>query len=239
MSVPQFRRFAVADDDVLFRSLLIDALCADYTRKIAYCTASGDDLLLRLASRAPKPDLILLDLYMPGISTIELISEIRNIHRSARLVVYNTHFQAHTRLQLQELRVDVYCEKDIPVLESITRRLFDDHQRLVIPEAYYQNWQNKLPATSGTPLPSFPPELSIQEIKVMSGLCLGHNTREIATSLHRSERTIENIINRLLKKFSLNRRIELIRVAFENGLCTLLCKYHNEGLCSVRNIFDR
>jgi CheY-like chemotaxis protein len=117
----------VADDDEDFRAALADALHADGYDVVAVESGAGVLALLERAAkgRAPKPDLLVLDLLMPNVSGLELLQKLRKSSRWGALPVLVVTGLNDPMLPVR-LDVPIAFKPDIDaVLASVRHRLAD------------------------------------------------------------------------------------------------------------------
>lgn len=174
--------------------------------------ANGDSALEALAAQVP--DVVILDLSMPGRSGIDLLVEIK--HRHPKLPVLIMSFHAEELFAVRALRAGAagYLMKSAApeeltaavnkvirggryVTESVAERLAAD-----IDKAY------------GAPHE----RLSDREFDVMRGIASGSSVSEIAANMHLSVKTVSTYRTRLLEKMGMTSNAELTRYAINNGL---------------------
>jgi two-component system chemotaxis response regulator CheB len=81
-------RVLVVDDSAVVRKVLCEALTADSTIEIAGTAADGSIALSKIPIL--KPDLITLDIEMPGMSGLETLAEIRKLYPKLPVIMFST-----------------------------------------------------------------------------------------------------------------------------------------------------
>lgn len=214
-------RLLLADDHTLLR----ETLCARLRDEadIEVLAAAGDaDEALRLATEH-RPDVVLLDIDMPGIISFDAAREIR--HRSAGTKVVFLSAFANDRHIESALRAGAisYLTKDEPVetvIDAIRRAArgvgyFSPRirERLTIDAGNHVTLTREGDA-AGPRLAS----LTDRELEVLRYLARGMAKKEIAKIIHRSYSTVDKHVENLMNKLDIHDRVELARFAIREGL---------------------
>jgi two-component system, NarL family, response regulator NreC len=161
--------------------------------------------------RGHKPHVLILDLNMPGPSSLDSIPEIKEASPDTQIVILT--MQAETGFARQALQAGVvgYVLK-----EAADDELVQAVRSAAAGETYLQ------PAL-GARLAAEPDrgvedELSEREIEVLRRIALGYTNSEIAEQLFLSIRTVESHRAHIQQKLGLTTRSELVRYALDNGL---------------------
>jgi two-component system, NarL family, response regulator NreC len=201
----------IADDHAVVRKglrLLIDA--EPPLRVVAEAGTVPD--ALRMA-RAHRPSVLVLDLNMPGGSSLEMIPTIREQAPMTAIVVLtmqNDPAFARQALQAGALGFVLKEAADDELLEAI---------RLAAEGETYLNPRLGARLAAQPPQPAGPPDdLSEREVEVLKLIALGHTNAEIAGRLYLSVRTVESHRAHIQQKTRRSSRAELVRYAIENGL---------------------
>ena len=189
-------RVLIADDHRLMREGTAALLAADPRVEVAGLACDGREAV-ELAVRL-VPDVVLLDLGMPGVGGIEACAAIRARVPSARVLILTV---SEDELDLKAaLRVGAagYLLKDIPPAELVEAVL---------------GGQPGLPelASQGRD------ELSVREREVLELLAHGLRNREIAEQLVLSEATVKTHVRHVLEKLRLRNRAEAAAFAAGHG----------------------
>jgi DNA-binding NarL/FixJ family response regulator len=192
----------IADDHALLRSGLVRLLRDEH--EIVGETADGE-ATLRVVDET-RPDLLLLDLYMPRCDPGALVTRLHREHPCLRIVVM-TGTNDHAGLfGLLGAGASAIVLKDSGVAglrEAIARALdrgvyVDPDLRIAAPAA-----------RAG---------LTPRESAVMGLLAHGNSYRDIGAQLHLGERTIETYRRRIAEKLGVRSRAELVAYALQHGL---------------------
>jgi two-component system, NarL family, response regulator NreC len=206
-------RLLIIDDHQLVRSGLRRLLENEEDLTVEDEAGTAYDAV-RLA-RLHKPDVILLDIVMPGGSGLEAIPEIRTAAPKAKVLALSMQDDPSYVRQAFALGASGYVLKeaaDDELLAAIREVAkggnYVDHQlgsRLAAHDAKAEAEQEADP-------------LSDREREVLKLLALGHTNQEISKRLFISVRTAETHRARIMQKLGLTTRAELVRVAIERGL---------------------
>jgi two-component system, NarL family, response regulator NreC len=204
----------IADDHAVVRKglrLLIDA--EPQLRVVAEAGTAHD--ALRMA-RAHRAGVLILDLNMPGGSSLEAIPEIRKEAPMTAIVVLTMQNDpAFARQALQSGAAGFVLKEaaDDELLEAI---------RVAAGGGTYLNPSLGARLAAQPPEPAGPPDdLTERELSVLRLIALGHTNSEIAGSLHLSVRTVESHRAHIQQKTRRSTRAELVRYALEHGLVEL------------------
>jgi two-component system response regulator NreC len=208
---PDATTVVIADDHAVVRKglrLLIDAEPA--LRVVAEAGTVPD--AMRMA-RAHRPRVLVLDLNMPGGSSLEAIPDIREQAPMTAIVVLTMQNDpAFARRALQSGAAGFVLKEaaDDELLEAI---------RLAAAGGTYLNPSLGARLAAAPPEPAGPPDdLSDRELEVLKLIALGHTNAEIAGQLYLSVRTVESHRAHIQQKTRRSSRSELVRYALEHGL---------------------
>lgn len=205
-------QIVLADDHQVVRSGLGLLLGAEDGLEVV-AEAGDTDSALR-AVLGYKPDVLVLDLNMPGTRTsLEALPLVRE--RSAETATVVLTMQNDPEFARQALRTGAlgYVLKDAADAELVEAvRRAADGQTYLNPTL-----GAKLAATPEQPVGP-PDDLSARELEVLRLIALGHTNAEIAEQLFLSVRTVETHRGHVQQKLGLSRRAELVRYALDHGL---------------------
>ena len=161
--------------------------------------------------RGHKPNVLILDLNMPGPSSLESIPDIKEASPETQIVVLT--MQAETAFARQALQAGV--------VGYVLKEAADDELVQAVRSA--AGGQTYLQPALGARLAAEPEdrvedELSEREIEVLRRIALGYTNSEIAEQLYLSIRTVESHRAHIQQKLGLTTRSELVRYALDNGL---------------------
>jgi len=202
-------RIVIADDHSVVRRGLRQLLENETGIEIV---AEAEDIdSARRYVRGHHPDVLVVDLNMPGGSTLEAIPAIRAESPDTQIVVLtmqNEPAYAREALSAGALGYVLKEGADAELVEAVRRASAGDtflNPRLGAKVA-------------AEPPPGPPGGLSEREVEVLRMIALGHTNAEIAETLYLSVRTVETHRAHIQQKLRLGTRSELVRYALDHGL---------------------
>ena len=211
MAVPLRTRILLADDHTVVRQglrMLIDN--EDGLQVIAEAGTVPDAERL---TRAHRPTVLVLDLNMPGGSSLEAIPRLKDETAVVVLTMQDDPAFARQALQAGALGFVLKEAADEELLGAI---------RLAAAGDIYLNPRLGAKIAAAPPQPTGPPDdLTEREVDVLRLIALGHTNVEIGEQLFLSTRTVETHRAHIQRKLNRTTRAELVRYALEHGLVDL------------------
>jgi two-component system response regulator NreC len=199
----------LADDHTVVRSAL--RLLLDAEPGFEVVAEAGDaDTAVRYV-RGHKPTVLILDLNMPGRSSLEAVPDIRQASPQTEIVVLTMQNEPAFARRALQAGVRGYVLK-----EAADADLVQAVRSAAAGDTYLQPALGaRLAAGAETQASD---ELSERERDVLSLIALGHTNAEVAEQLYISIRTVESHRAHIQQKLRLSSRAELVRYALERGL---------------------
>ncbi|HSS04959.1 MAG TPA: response regulator transcription factor [Solirubrobacterales bacterium] len=198
----------LADDHTLVRRALRMLLEEEQGFEVVAEADDADGAIRYL--RGHKPDVLILDLNMPGRPSLEAIPEMREASPQTRIVVLTMQKEPAFARQALQLGVLGYVLK-----EAADDELVQAVRSAAAGDTYLQ------PAL-GAKLAAEPEaaatDLSERETDVLRLIALGHTNAETAEKLYISVRTVETHRAHIQQKLGVSSRAELVRSALSRGL---------------------
>jgi DNA-binding NarL/FixJ family response regulator len=171
-----------------------------------------------------EPDVVLMDVRMPGMDGIEATRRIVASGSRSRVVVLTTFDLDEYAFSALRAGASGFLLKDVPpadllsgiravasgdavVAPSVTRRLLD---------SFAHQLPQSAPAAAERPAPL--EGLTTRELEVLGELARGRSNAEIATHLVLSEATVKTHVGHILAKLGLRDRVQVVVFAYEIGL---------------------
>ena len=202
-------RLLIVDDHPAFRAGLV-ALLADQPelRVVAEC---GDGREAVELYRRVRPDVVLMDLRLPGLSGVEAILAIRQEHSEARVIVVTTYDADEDIYRAIQSGAKSYLMKDSSKAEIVgTIRAV-------------HAGQERLPANIADRLAERRrrPELTLREVEVLQLVAKGRSNKEIASGLSIAEDTVKSHLKTLFVKLGVQDRTAAAISAIQHGIVRL------------------
>ena len=207
----------LADDHAVLRAGLRLLLDAQADMKVIGEANNGSEALA-LAARL-QPDLILLDLTMPGLSGMEALPALRKAAPSARVLILTMHDDVGYLRQALQRGASGYVLKKAADSELISAVRAVMRGEVHLHPSLTKSLLEDLLPNSSEAVPADPwEELSEREQEVLTLVALGHTSAEIAQRLSLSVKTVETYRARGMEKLGLRSRAALVQFAMAHGL---------------------
>jgi two-component system response regulator NreC len=206
-------RVVVVDDHAVVRAGLRRVLEAEPDIEVVGEAGTAGDAVLE--TRSAKPDVILLDVVMPGESGIDVIPKLRKEAPEAKVLVLSMQDDPRYVREAFAAGASGYVLKEAADSEVVAavREVAAGNRYLhpALGARLISAEEEARAATEADPL-------SEREHEVLRLLALGHTNQEIAKMLYISVRTAETHRSHIMQKLRLTTRAELVRYALANGL---------------------
>jgi len=207
-------RVLLADDHQIVRAGLCRIVEESAEMQVVAEASDGEEAL-RLANET-KPDVAVIDISMPGLDGLEVVSRLRSVTPRLPILVLTMHEEEQYVVRALQVGASGYITKR-SAPEELVKAIMKVHagKRYLsgtVAEALALRVARGMQGLS--PVDS----LSTREIQVLRSLALGKTNREIADIYHISVKTVDTYRLRLLKKLNLRNNAELSRFAIQNGL---------------------
>jgi len=207
-------RIVLADDHAVVRRGL--QLLLDSESGFEVVASIGDVEATIRTTGGYKPDVLVLDLNMPGGSSLDAIPEILAASPKTAIVVLTMQDEPAFARQALGAGAMAYVLKEAADDELVTAV-----RRAAAGETYL-NPQLGARMAAEPPQPAGPPDdLSMREVEVLRMIALGHTNAEIAERLYLSIRTVESHRAHIQQKLRRSSRADLVRYALDHGLVEL------------------
>ncbi len=206
-------RVLVVDDHAVVRSGLRLVLEREEGIEVVAEAGTADEGIR--AARLEKPDVVLLDVVMPGRSGLEAAAEIISASKGARVLVLSMQDDPTYVREAFAAGASGYMLKEAADIELVQAvREVANGGRYVHPTLGARLAQAEVEAARR----AADDPLSEREREVLRLLALGHTNQEIAKQLYISVRTAETHRAHIMQKLGLGTRAELVRYALANGM---------------------
>jgi hypothetical protein len=207
----------IADDHKIFRKGVILSLRQYTNISFVFEAENGEELLKELETT--QPDVVLMDLRMPGKDGIETTKEVSKKFPDVKVLILTMFEDERFVSHLMENGANGYLLKNADPAE-IKKAIME-----VMARGYYlNNFVNRVllkkSANRTKTIPSLSSEIvmSDKEKEVVRLLCMEFTAAEIAVKMEISPRTVESIKDRLMERFGLKNTAGLVFFAVKNNM---------------------
>lgn len=209
-------RVVICDDQEIVREGL--ALLLDLDPEITVVGLAADGAAaVRLVAEL-DPDLVLMDLLMPGVNGIEATRRIRLAHPATAVLVLTTYDADEWVFDAIRAGATGYLLKDMPREEVLRAVKGTVAGRTYLDPLIAGKVLNQVARTAVAVVPTLPAPLSEREIAVLRLVAQGYTNGDIAAHLHLSEGTVRNHVSTILAKLNVNDRTQAAVLALQHGL---------------------
>jgi len=200
----------IADDHTIVKEGLVRLLMEHDFEVVA---AVGDGHLLLDAAIRLRPDVIVTDLSMPGLSGLDVLDRLRAEHVQSKVVVLTMHNDADLATRAMRAGASGFLLKESAGEELVSAINQVLQGRSYLTPALTQGVMDRLAA----PQPS-KPELTTRQREVLRLILEGRRMKEIAAMLELSPRTVETHKYVMMGVLGVDSTAQLIRYAIEQRL---------------------
>jgi DNA-binding NarL/FixJ family response regulator len=206
-------RVLIADDQPLMRQGFAMILSAQPDIEVVGEAGTGTAAVER--ARALDPDVIMMDIQMPGMDGITATRQLRN----CKVLILTTFGSQEHVAQALHAGASGFLLKDATPEQLVHAvRVIASGEALLDPAITRALIQRALPALATSTTPPRFEALSERETQVLRLLAQGMSNAEIATALVVSEATVKTHVSRLLTKLDLRDRVQAVVAAYRHGL---------------------
>ena len=209
-------RLLLVDDHPIVREGIKSALSTKKTISLVGEAATGEEAMVK--ARKLLPDVILMDINMPGMSGLETTRRLRKSVPDSKILALTMHENREYVLEMSQLGARGYVFKDSSPSELL-RAIEAVHagEFFFSPKASQQLLKAFLKGETQTESQVSVP-LSKREKDVLKRIAEGFKTKEIAGLLGVTDRTVETYRHRLMTKLSVHSIAGLIKHAIAKGI---------------------
>lgn len=209
-------KILLCDDQAVIRDGLEMMLQLEKDMRVVGSAADGAEAV-ELAS-TKQPDLILMDLKMPGLNGIEATRQIHAKFPQIKILVLTTYDDDEWVFDAIRAGASGYLLKDTPrqkIVEAIRGTI---EGKSFLDPAIAGKLMNQVASNQRQPVSVLAEKLTERELDVLRLLARGFNNGDIAAQLHLSEGTVRNHISAILEKLNVSDRTQAAVIAIQHGL---------------------
>ena len=208
----------IADDHSLMREGIKQLLEFDGQIEVIAQAADGNECL-SLLEDGITPDILLLDINMPNMNGIDVLTTLRNKKSSLKIIMLTVHSEVEYLVKAVDIGADGYILKD-----SGSEELKEAIYKVMSGSSFIQ--PSLIPALNSRLInrdidKEKIDSLTKREVEILKQIAGGRFNKEIADNLNITERTVKNHISNLFKKIDVNDRTQAAVFAIRNNLVEL------------------
>jgi len=213
-------RILLADDHTLFRQGVKTLLASETDMEVVGEAADGSAAAEKAAEL--KPDVVLLDIGMPGPSSFETTRQIKRNRPETKVLFLTMYDDEDYLLEGMEVGANGYVLKDSPALQLVAavRDVYRGGSYLS-PRMLSQlvnDFRTRVKTTDRTPRFA---SLTPREKEVLKMLAEGNSVKEVATQLNLSVKTVEAHKFNLMRKLDIHNKAHLVQYAIQKKVIKL------------------
>lgn len=215
-------RLMIVDDHPLFRQGLRRVLEMEADMTIVGELADGRKALEK--APALKPQVILMDVNLPGMNGLQVTRELTAAHDDIAVIILTAYHDDEQMLHAIRAGASSYFSKDVApqkLIDAIhqvakSRYVIKDE---VLAKPQVANWLiNQFEQIAGEEDPEFKFQpLSTREMEILQCIARGQSNKEIAQALGISRQTVKNHMTSILRKLAVNDRTQAAVYALRRG----------------------
>jgi DNA-binding NarL/FixJ family response regulator len=212
----QVIKVIICDDQAIVRDGLEMLLNLEADIQVLGVAQDGSEAV-ELA-RSKSPDLILMDLKMPGMNGVEATRRIRAGYPNIKVLVLTTYEDDEWVFDAIRAGASGYLLKDTPRQEVIQAIRGTVEGKSFVDPAVAGKLLDQVASSAARPASLIADKLSEREQAVLRLLARGLTNSEIAGQLHLSEGTVRNHISAIFLKLGVSDRTQAAIIAIQHGL---------------------
>jgi two-component system, NarL family, nitrate/nitrite response regulator NarL len=213
----QIIKVLLADDHPVVRKGLQSLLSRQSNLKVVGEACDGDEALRK--TRELKPDVVLMDISMPGMNGLAVTEVLRKELSQIKVLIISVHNNKDYIFRVIRAGAHGYVSKEAPPEEVVRaiESVYDDEP--FFSEDIARAALNEFISSGGKKAPFA--ELTSRERQVLVSIAEGQSNKEIATKLGIGVRTIETHRERIMRRLGIHSVAGLTKYAIANGLISL------------------
>ena len=215
-------KIILVDDHNIVRDGLKALLMMEDDIEVVGEASDGEDLYRLLKDL--KPNILLLDIFMPGKSGIEIAEEISNNYPEIKIIILSSSMDEDSIFNSIQAGINGYLPKNVKkdeLVEAI-HQVSEDKEFYsdAIPTTIFKNFK-KFALVGKKLMLQHTVSLTDREKEIVRWFAEGLSYKDIAEKLSISTRTVETHKNNIMAKFEFKTTVDLIKYAIKNGLVEL------------------
>lgn len=213
-------RILLTDDHTLFRQGMRNLLTAEPDLEVAAEAANAGEAILKAAET--RPDIVLMDIGMPGLSSFEAARQIRKDRPETKVLFLTMYDDEDYLAECMDVGANGYVLKDSPA-EQLLSALREVHRggSYLSPRMLSHLVNDFRMQVRNEPRTSRFGSLTKREREILKLLAEGGSVKEIACNLDLSVKTVEAHKFNLMRKLDLHNKAQLVQYAIQKKIIRL------------------
>lgn len=207
-------RVLIVDDHPVTRDGLRTAFGMSDEMEVVGEAASGEEAMKAVEDLSP--DVVFMDVRMPGMNGIEATRMIRERHPETKVILFTIDESRASVAEAIQAGVSGYLLKDAGVSELVNAARQAMQGKAVIHPSLTQAFIEEVQLVDRPSSPEAP--LSPREIEILQKIAYGSTTKEVADQLGISFHTVKTHLERIFEKLGANDRAQAVAIAIRQGL---------------------
>lgn len=199
----------IVDDHPVVRAGLTSMLGTQPNLEVIGSSSSGEEAIEMV--RLSEPDVLLLDLRMPGMNGVDTLHALMRIGASVRAIVLTSFETDEDIYRAFQAGAQGYLLKNTSLREMVDAITAVHAGKRHVPSHIASRLAERMMRT----------DLTVRELEILKLLAKGPTNKEIAQVLGISDNTVRNHVNSILEKLEVSDRTEAATTAIQRGLITV------------------
>ena len=210
-------RIMLADDHTLFRQGIANLIAAESDMEVVGEAANGNEAVIRAGE--VRPDLVLMDIGMPGLSSFEATRQIRKSRPETRILFLTMYDDEDYLVEGMQAGGGGYVLKDSPsqqligAIRDVCRGGSYLSPRML--SQLVDDFRSRVKMTERLPRSA---TLTPREKEVLKSLAEGKSVKEVACDLNLSVKTVEAHKFNLMRKLDIHNKAQLVQYAVQRKI---------------------
>ena len=202
-------RILIVDDHPVVRAGLASMLGTQAELDLIGSAPSGEDALRMVEEH--RPDVLLLDLRMPGMSGVETLHALKAAGRSVRVIILTNYETDEDIYRAVQAGAQGYLLKNTSLREMVEAIRAVHSGKRYIPRHIASRLAERMVRT----------DLTARELEILKLLSKGPTNKQIGRVLGISDNTVRNHVLKIIEKLEVSDRTEAATIAIQRGLITV------------------
>lgn len=199
-------RILIVDDHPVVQAGLTSMLATHEEVEVIGSASNGDEALAMI--QRDMPDILLLDLRMPGMNGIDTLHALKNLNATVRVIILTSFETDENIYRAVQAGAQGYLLKDTSQQQMLEAIATVHAGKRYIPNRIAARLAERMLRSN----------LTARESEILEMLAKGLTNKQIGTALTISENTVRNHVNSIMEKLEVSDRTEAVTVAIQQGI---------------------